>query len=124
MFKRITNFSVSLVQKYLPDPFLFAIFLTFIVFIAGVFSTDSGVVEMTEHWGAGFWSLLAFSMQMALVLVLGHVLASSRPVKGVLKAIASIPNTPGASIITVTLVSAIACWVNWGIWLGCWCVIS
>ncbi|MBF8984441.1 TIGR00366 family protein [Lutibacter sp. B2] len=28
MFKRVTKVCVSLVQKYLPDPFLFAVILT------------------------------------------------------------------------------------------------
>ncbi|WP_353893614.1 short-chain fatty acid transporter [Proteinivorax hydrogeniformans] len=114
MFKRLTNFFVSIVQKYLPDPFLFAILLTLIVFIGGVFATDSTPINMIDHWGSGFWGLLAFSMQMALVLVLGHVMASSAPVKKVLKSIASIPSSPGSSIIIVSLVSAVACWVNWG----------
>jgi short-chain fatty acids transporter len=26
-------------------------------------------------WGSGFWNLLAFSMQMAMILVTGHALA-------------------------------------------------
>lgn len=31
--------------------------------------------------GDGFWNLLAFGMQMALIIVTGHALASSAPVK-------------------------------------------
>src|SRR5699024_6202648 len=71
-------------------------------------------LDMIVHWGDGFWNLLAFSMQMALVLVTGHTLASSPPVKKGLRKMASIPKTPTQAIFAVSLVSALACWINWG----------
>lgn len=114
MFKKFTNLCVALVQKYLPDAFLFAVFLTFITFLLGMVMTKQTPLEMIVHWGNGAWSLLAFSMQMALVLVTGHTLASSKPLQKLLKTIASIANTPTQAILTVSFVSAIACWINWG----------
>src|SRR5690554_3863429 len=102
MFKRITNVFVSLVQKYLPDAFLFAIFLTIITLVAGVFSTGQSLFTMINHWGNGVWSLLAFSMQMALVLVTGHTLASSKPFKGLLKTMAKVAKTPTQAILAVS----------------------
>lgn len=114
MFKKFTNLCVALVQKYLPDAFLFAVFLTFITFLLGMVMTKQTPLEMIVHWGNGAWSLLAFSMQMALVLVTGHTLASSKPLQKLLKAIASVANTPTQAILTVSFVSAIACWINWG----------
>ena len=77
MLKKISKGCVSLVQKYLPDPFLFAAILTFIVFILGMIFTGQGPITMVKHWGNGFWSLLAFSMQMVLVLVTGSALANA-----------------------------------------------
>ncbi|MGE5385516.1 MAG: short-chain fatty acid transporter, partial [Betaproteobacteria bacterium] len=65
-------------------------------------------------WGNGFWNLLAFSMQMALVLVTGHALATSGPVKNAMKAMASVANTPAQGVMLVTFVSAVACIINWG----------
>ena len=114
MFGRMTQFFVSLVQKYLPDPFLFAVILTFIVFLGGVLFTDSGAYEMVQHWGGGFWNLLTFSMQMVLVLVTGHALANSPPVKKVLQGIASLAKTPVGAIMITCFVAAIASWINWG----------
>jgi short-chain fatty acids transporter len=60
------------------------------------------------------WKLLGFSMQMVLILVLGTVLAMSRPVKAALRAIASRASTPAQGILLVTLASMLALWVNWG----------
>ncbi len=114
MFKKITNFFVALVQKYLPDAFLFAVFLTFLTLILGVFVTNQSLVAMITHWGDGFWALLSFSMQMALVLVTGHTLASSRPFKKFLSKLAEFASTPTEAILAVSFVSAIACWINWG----------
>lgn len=114
MFKRITKACVSLVQKYLPDPFLFAVILTFIVFVLGVVTTGQGPMAMVIHWSNGFWKLLAFSMQMALVLVTGHTLANAPIIQRGLRNMASIAKTPLQAIFTVTIISTIACWINWG----------
>ncbi|MBQ4196556.1 MAG: short-chain fatty acid transporter, partial [Bacteroidales bacterium] len=71
-------------------------------------------IEVIEHWGNGVWSLLAFAMQMALVLVCGSTLASAPVIKKGISSLASIPKTPAAAIALVTGISAIACWLNWG----------
>lgn len=55
MFKKLTQASVKLVQNYLPDPFLFAVILTLIVFLAGMGITSQGPIDMIKHWGNGFW---------------------------------------------------------------------
>jgi short-chain fatty acids transporter len=114
MFKKLTQASVKLVQNYLPDPFLFAVILTLIVFLAGMGVTSQGPIDMIKHWGNGFWSLLAFSMQMALVLVTGHTLASTPIIKKALEALAKPCKTPLQAIMAVTFVSTVACWINWG----------
>ncbi|MBM7618727.1 short-chain fatty acids transporter [Bacillus tianshenii] len=112
--KAVISFFNRLMQRYLPDPFLFVIILTFVVFGLGLLFTDSGPVDMAKHWGGGFWALLAFSMQMVLVLVTGHVLASSPIFKRMLGALASTAKSPGSAIIIVTIVSIVASWINWG----------
>lgn len=114
MFRKFTNGCVNLVGKYLPDPFLFAVILTILVFAMGIFSTGQTPLDMIGHWSGGFWSLLAFSMQMALVLVTGHTLAQAPIIKKGLRNLAGIPKTPGAAIFAVTLVALIASWINWG----------
>ncbi len=112
--KAITRFSNNLMERYLPDPFLFVIILTVVVFGLGLGLTDSSPVDMVAYWGGGFWALLAFSMQMVLVLVTGFVLASSPIFKKGLGKLASFAKSPGSAIIWVTLVSLAASWINWG----------
>ena len=64
-------------EKYLPDPYIFVVILTLVVVIMGVVLTDSSPLDMAIYWGDGFWKLLAFTMQMVVVLAAGHVLAHS-----------------------------------------------
>ncbi|MGA9287550.1 MAG: TIGR00366 family protein, partial [Anaerobacillus sp.] len=114
MLKTSIAISNRIMQRYLPDPFLFVILLTFVVFGIGLIFTGSSPVQMVQFFGEGFWSLLAFSMQMVLVLVTGYVLASSPLFKKGLSYLADRAKTPGQAIIYVTLVSLLASWINWG----------
>ncbi|MEI2665881.1 short-chain fatty acid transporter [Rossellomorea sp. LJF3] len=112
--KGLISLSNKIMQRYLPDPFLFVVILTLVVFGLGLIFTESSSLEMVQYWGDGFWSLLAFSMQMVLVLVTGYVLASSPLFKRFLGFLASFAKSPGSAIVIVTVVSMIASWINWG----------
>ncbi len=114
MFKKFTNGCVSLVQNYLPDAFIFCIILSLIVFTAAMPVTGMNFFEVADAWGNGVWSLLAFSMQMALVLVLGTAFASAKPIKKIIQNLAQVPKTATGAIIFVTLISMICCFLNWG----------
>ena len=105
---------VRLVQRWLPEPFIFAILLTFVAVVVVMPVCHQTPIEVVEHWGGGVWNLLAFAMQMALVLVCGSALAAAPAIKRGIDALARIPKTPAAAIALVTVVSALACWLNWG----------
>lgn len=105
---------VKLVDRYLPDPYIFVLLLTLIVMLAAIVSEQQAPIDVINYWGDGFWSLLSFSMQMLLVLVAGFMLASSPPIKKLLEAIACVAKSASQAIILVTLVSLAASWINWG----------
>ena len=114
MFRKISNASVKLVNNFLPDAFIFCIVLTIVVFILAMPAAHANPLQVIGFWGNNVWSLLAFSMQMALVVVTGSAMAAAPAVKRVLASIAGIPKTPGAAIAITTFVSCICMWVNWG----------
>jgi len=114
VLNRITAASVYLVQRFLPSPFVFAILLTLIVLIAAMLSTGQGLPAMAQHWGNGFWNLLAFTMQMSLILVTGHALARAPAINRLLDRMARIPQPPGQAITLVPLVALAGSWINWG----------
>lgn len=114
MFQKIINGCVRVVQRWLPEPFIFAIILTFVAAILAMPICHQSPIEVVEHWGGGVWNLLAFAMQMALVLVCGSALAAAPVIKKGISALASLPKKPAGAIALVTGISAIACWMNWG----------
>jgi len=128
MFKKFTNGCVRVVNRWLPDAFLFAVILTIVVFIGALAATGlpvfsaakdaegKPVLDLITAWGGNstFWSLLAFSMQMALVLVLGSACASAKPFKALLRTLAGMCHNNMQAIVMTTAVSTICCWLNWG----------
>ncbi|MEM9430718.1 MAG: TIGR00366 family protein [Pseudomonadota bacterium] len=69
---------------------------------------------MVVYFGDGFWGLLIFAMQMALVLVTGYVLKSTAFFSSLLSALARGAHTPAQAIVLVTLGALLATWINWG----------
>ena len=116
VFKKFTNGCVRVVNRWLPDPFLFAVILSIIVYVFAMIATKMGPLKILNAWGTtnGFWNLLAFSMQMALVLVLGSAMASSRPCKKALRFAAGLCHNNMQAIVVTTMVSTVCCWLNWG----------
>lgn len=102
-----------------PDPFVLAVALTFVVFGLAMLVQGTSPVEIVRAWqgDAGFWSLLAFSMQMVLILVTGHALASTRPVRALIHRLAGIPQTGAQAAALVAFVSIAAALINWGLGL-------
>lgn len=114
MFKKFTNGCVKLVLRFLPDAFVFCIILTIVVFIAAMPVAGMNPIEVANAWGSGVWGLLAFSMQMALVLVLGSALANAPAIKRIIVKLAGVPKKPAGAVAFVTIISAICCFINWG----------
>ncbi|MDO4433959.1 MAG: TIGR00366 family protein [Alysiella sp.] len=114
MLRVLTELSVKLVQKYLPSPFVFCILLTLMAYAAAMLVAGQTPLQAAGFWSNGLWSLLGFSMQMALILMTGHVLAKAPFVSRVLDGLASQIKTPRMAIAAVTIVALLGCWLNWG----------
>src|SRR3989339_1592877 len=114
LFDKLTAGSVKLVERFLPDPYIFAIILTFFVFLVSMIVTKSSPLNVVEAWYGGFWSLLTFSMQMAMILVTGTILATAPLFKKGLGKLASIPKNKIQAIVWVSVVGLVASFINWG----------
>ena len=101
-------------RAVVPDPLILAMLLTGVVFVAALLGTDADPRTLVESWQAGFWNLLTFAMQMCLILVTGHALASSGPIAGVIGRIASIPRSTRQGVILTAGVAMASGLVNWG----------
>ena len=111
MFKKFTDGCVSLVNRFLPDPYIFCIVLTIIVFIGAIPATGASPLDIIiKGWAGGVWALLGFSMQMVLVLVLGDAFANAPAIKKVIRIIAkAASSSPKKAIFMTAFISTIAC---------------
>ncbi|CAA2155385.1 Short-chain fatty acids transporter [Methylobacterium brachiatum] len=111
---RVTAFFTELMRRYLPDPFVFAILLTILTMLLAIVFEGRAPLDTVTDWGKGFWSLLAFTTQMAVILAMGYVLATAPLVDRMLDRITDTVSTPRGAIIVATLVGAVGSYLNWG----------
>ncbi|TGN66676.1 short-chain fatty acid transporter [Nocardioides eburneiflavus] len=107
----------SVVERFIPSALVFAIVLTFVVAILALLLTDTGPVEVTRGWGEGLSGLLEFMTQMALILLLGHTLANTGPVRRLLASLGGLPRTALQGYLFVFAVAAVASLITWGLGL-------
>lgn len=112
--KALSNFFVRLMNRFLPDPFIFCTVLTIVVFIFAIPAAGANPLQLVDAWGGGVWALLAFSMQMALVVVTGTAFATAPPIKRFLQKLAASAKSPAQGVMLVAVIAAIATFVNWG----------
>lgn len=117
MIRKITQFFVNLVKKYLPDAFTVALCFAVVIFAVGMIVGGQSFGQMLDHWATGFFSMLPFTLQMIMVMFTGHALASSNIVKRGLRTIARIPNNNVQAIILLYACTFALCYFNWGLGL-------
>ena len=101
-------------QRWFPDAFVFALGALVIVFVAGLFM-GTAMRDLVKYFGDGFWSLIPFTMQMAIIIVGGYVVATSPPIHGLIRWLASIPRTPRGAVAFVAFFSMATSLISWGL---------
>jgi short-chain fatty acids transporter len=123
MLERLGSALTRFTRRFIPDPFVLAVLLTFVSFALAFAYVGPHPARVLAAWfdgsghGKGFWNLLAFGMQMCLILVTGHALASSPPVRRALDRLADRARTPASAIAIVSAGAMLLALVNWGLGL-------
>ncbi|UCE01798.1 MAG: short-chain fatty acid transporter [Candidatus Latescibacterota bacterium] len=106
-------------RRLMPEPFVLAILLTFVTLFLAHTLTGIAFPDLVRAWSgdAGVWALLNFGMQMCLILVTGHALASSPPVSALLERLTTTLRTPTQAVVLVALVATLFGVLNWGLGL-------
>ncbi|HEY4295167.1 MAG TPA: TIGR00366 family protein [Paraburkholderia sp.] len=112
--QKITAFFTELMRRYLPDPFVFAIGLTVLTLVLAIVLEGNSPAQVTLSWGKGFWGLLAFTTQMAVILAMGYVLASAPLANRLLNRIVDHVHQPRTAVMVATLVGLVGTYLNWG----------
>jgi len=85
------------------------------VVAAAALINGASPVAVVAAFGDGFWSLIVFTMQMAMVVISGYVVASSPPAAKLIDALAAVPRTGRGAIAFVAAVSMLTSLLNWGL---------
>ena len=108
-------------RRTAPDPFVLAVLLTLVTLVLVLVRTDLTFDGAVNAWAGteGVWSagLLKFGMQMCLILVTGHALASSPPVSTGLDWLAGRAKSPAMAVGLVAFVAVSLGMLNWGLGL-------
>ncbi|MBP2475176.1 short-chain fatty acids transporter [Crossiella equi] len=99
-------------ERWLPDAFGFVLVGTFLVLLLGL-GTGEGLTKLVDAWGKGVWSLVTFTLQMAMIIIGGYALATARPVARCIAWLATIPKSPRAAITFTAAVSMLTSYLNW-----------
>ena len=117
MLQKVGDSVASFTTRWIPDALAIAVALTILVYFAALLSTDAGPIEIVDAWYGGFWTLLAFAMQMALIVITGYGLATSPPIKKAMRWVASKPNSAKSAIALTAIVMAGLTAIHWGVGL-------
>ncbi len=118
----IVNGYMKWVKRILPSPLSIAVLLTLLTALLAIIFTStpsdqSGIEYVANAWNKGIWELLKFTMQMMLMLVLGHTIALSKPVNKLIRQVSSWCTSNGKAAVFVTFTSLVAGYLNWGMGL-------
>ncbi|MDN6180121.1 MAG: TIGR00366 family protein [Halomonas subglaciescola] len=107
----------GIVERHLPDSLIIALLLSLAVIGAAVGVERQSPLAVLDMWGSGASSLLAFSMQVLLMVLAGIALAGAEPLSRKLYRLAGVAPTPGRALTLVSLISLAASFLHWGLGL-------
>ncbi len=104
-------------ERWVPDAFIFALLATLIVVVAGARrSRPPPLPQVIDAWGSGFWELIPFTLQMALIIITGHVLATSPPMGRVIRSDRGVADdSPRDAVALVTFFALVELVVQLGL---------
>jgi short-chain fatty acids transporter len=116
MLSRLGEIFSRWAERWVPDPFVLALALTLVTFAAGLMLTGS-VESVLAGWYSGFSSipLLAFALQMCLILVTGQALAASPPIQRLVRALARVPKRTSTAALLVAVIACVTGLIQWGL---------
>ena len=100
--------------RYMPSAYVFALLLTLITGILAFIWTDASFIKIVSGWYGGFWSLLAFGMQIILIIVTAYSIAQSPSVKRGINILTRYIKTPRQVYFSVVFIGLLLSLISFG----------
>lgn len=104
----------SWAERWFPDAYVFAA-LAVVAVAMGALAAGAPAASVATNFGEGFWSLIPFTMQMAIVVISGYVVATSPPAGRLIRALARLPRTERGAVAYVAFFTILASLFNWAL---------
>ncbi len=104
-------------SRLVPNSFVIACLLTLVTFALVIGVAGKNPIAAEGYWAKGFWELLELTMQLALIVLTGYIVAVSPVVSRLLEYIAGLATSDRGAIALMGLVSMTAAWLHWGLGL-------
>lgn len=114
MLTKLGQKFTDLFIKYMPSAYVFALLLTIAAGVLALVWTDASFLEVISGWYNGFWDLLAFGMQIVLIIVTAFSIAQSSTVAKGIDHFAKFIKTPMQVYFAVLLIGAILSIISFG----------
>ena len=113
--------AASWAERFLPDPWIYAILLTVTAYCAALLLTEATAWETASAWHDGLWdrSILTLVAQFSINLILCTALARTPLLKRALARLARMPATAPQAIWLIALISVALSLISWS-----FCVIG
>lgn len=99
-------------ERWFPDAFVF-VALAVVIVSLGALANGAAPAAVFKSFGDGYWSLIVFTMQMALMVIAGFIVAVSPPVARFIDWLASIPRTPRGAVAFIAAMTMISSLLSW-----------
>jgi short-chain fatty acids transporter len=100
-------------ERWFPDAYVF-VCLAVAVVAAAAMLNGASPMAVAKSFGDGFWSLITFTMQMAIVAIGGYVVASSPPAARLIDRLAAMPKSGAGAVAFVAAISMLSSLLSWG----------
>lgn len=114
VFERIAIGVSNWSERWFPDSYIFAA-LAVIAVALGALAVGAPVRAVAGAFGDGYWSLIPFTMQMAVVAISGYIVAVSPPASRIITRLAAMPRTARGAVTFIAFVSMFCSMFNWAI---------
>jgi short-chain fatty acids transporter len=111
---RVAQSLASWTQRWFPDAYVVALAGVVLVAVAAM-ANGSSPQTVVNAFGDGFWDLTAFTLQMAMVVLTGYVVATCPPAARLIDRLATIPQTARSAVSFVAFLSMSVSFLNWGL---------
>lgn len=123
MITKLGEKFTNLFLRVMPDAFVFALILTLITAFGALIWLDATPLQIITSWYDGFFDLLAFGMQIVLIVITGFSIALSPVISRGIDFITKYIRTPKQVYFFVVMIGMLLSLVSFG-WIVITCVLA